>query len=64
MLNLCLNYYLCQEIERTGKTLNKVHIQLDNTARENKNKFVAAFLTWVVEIGFAKQIRLGFLMVG
>jgi hypothetical protein len=55
---------LCQEIERTGKTLNKVHIQLDNTARENKNKFVAAFLTWVVEIGFAKQIRLGFLMVG
>ncbi len=42
-----------QEIKRCGKLLNKVHIQLDNTARENKNKYVMSFCAWLVELGFA-----------
>ena len=53
-----------QEIERTGKQLNKVHIQLDNTCRENKNKFVAAFCAWLVEFEFVKELRLSFQPVG
>ncbi len=55
---------LHQEIERTGKLLDKVHIQLDNTARENKNRYVGGFCAWLVEIGLCKEIRGGFLPVG
>ena len=53
-----------QEIQRTGKLLNKVHIQTDNTCRENKNQFMSGFLTYLVELGLAKEIRHGFLAVG
>jgi hypothetical protein len=53
-----------QEIEKIGKVLTNVHILLGNTARVNKNKFVMSFCAWIVEIGFAKNIRVGFCLVG
>jgi hypothetical protein len=49
---------------KTGKVLINVHIQLDNIARENKNKFVISFCAWIVEIGFANNMRIGFCQVG
>jgi len=53
-----------QEIEKTGKILTNVDIHLDNTARENKNKFVMSLCAWIGEIGLAKNIRVGFCQVG
>ncbi len=53
-----------QEIQRRGRTLGHVHIQLDNTCRENKNKWVMTFCSWLVSIGLCKSIRVGFLPVG
>jgi hypothetical protein len=53
------------EIEKTGRLLKNVHIiQLDNNARENKNKFVMPLCAWIVEIGLAKNIRVAFCPVG
>jgi len=53
-----------QEIEKIGKVLSNVHIQLDTTARENKNKFAMSLCAWIAEIGLAKNIRVGFCQVG
>ena len=30
--------------------LGHVHIQLDNTCRENKNKYVTGFCAWLVSV--------------
>ena len=62
--NTYLRSSCVQEIERTGKLLKNVHIQLDNTTRENKNKYVATFCAWLIEMNLAEQIRLSFLPVG
>ena len=53
-----------QEIKRTGKAIESLHIQLDNTTRENKNKYVMSFCQWLVSIGLVGDIRVGFLLVG
>ena len=53
-----------QEIKRRGQVLNKVHIQLDNTARDNKNKFVMSFCAWLVEMNLVSELRVGFMNVG
>ena len=58
------NYMYRRLKEQEIKLLDKVHIQLDNTARENKNKFVVGFCTWLVEVGLATEIRLSFNPVG
>jgi hypothetical protein len=52
------------EIEKTGKVLTNIHIQLDNIARENKNKLDMPFCARIIEIGLAKNIRVGFWLVG
>ena len=44
--------------------LGHVHIQLDNTCRENKNKYVTGFCAWLVSLGLCKSIRIGYLPVG
>lgn len=41
-----------------------LYLQLDNTARENKNKFVMAYLNMLVHLGVFKKIKVGFLLVG
>ena len=40
------------------------HFQLDNTTRENKNKWTVSFCQLMVHLGFADEIRLSFLPVG
>lgn len=62
-------------IECLQRTLQKVEIsdgylppnlnlQLDNCWRENKNAYVVAYLTWLVERGVFQKIILSFLPVG
>ena len=53
-----------KEVERRGECLGHVHIQLDNTCRENKNKYVTGFCAWLVSLGLCKSIRIGYLPVG
>lgn len=53
-----------KEIERRGEALDTVWFQLDNTCRENKNKYVLCFCQWLVHMGFCKEVRLSFLPVG
>ena len=55
---------LLQELNTFGRLPPSIHIQLDNTCRENKNKWVLAFCQWVVKMGLTKVIRLSFLPVG
>lgn len=48
-----------------GGTLPKVLLlQLDNTCRENKNKYVMAFLSFLVDQGIFEEILVNFLIVG
>ncbi|KAL5509184.1 hypothetical protein EMCRGX_G004502 [Ephydatia muelleri] len=42
----------------------KLFLQLDNTARENKNRCVLSFLSLHVHKGIFEEVELGFLMVG
>ncbi|XP_071143900.1 uncharacterized protein [Mytilus edulis] len=41
-----------------------LYLQMDNCARENKNRYVLAFFTWLVDIGLFKKVKISFLMVG
>lgn len=41
-----------------------LYVQLDNTSRENKNKYLMAYFNMLVEKGIFKKIKLGFLLVG
>jgi len=53
-----------QEFLRREKPIKHIHMQLDNTCRENKNKYVMGFCSWLVSIGIAESIRVSFLPVG
>ena len=41
-----------------------MYVQLDNTARENKNSIVFGYLSMLVERGIFKKIKVNFLLVG
>ena len=41
-----------------------LYVQLDNTARENKNLTVFGYLSMLVERGIFKKIKVNFLLVG
>lgn len=57
--------YATQELQaRGGRLPRSTWIQLDNTARENKNKVVLGFCQWLVAMGVTDEIRLSFLPVG
>lgn len=53
--NLVLN--ILMELLKTREFLPEVlYLQLDNTARENKNKYVLAFLALLVEEGIFSEV--------
>ncbi len=41
-----------------------LYVQLDNTSRENKNKYTMAYFYMLVERGIFQKIKIGFLLVG
>lgn len=55
-----------KDLERRGpdNPLKKIWFQLDNTGRENKNRYVICFAEWLVHMGIAEEIHLSFLPVG
>ena len=58
-------YKLLEVIVNDFKKLpKKLHIFADNCWRENKNRYVFAFLDWLVELGVFQEVTLNFLIVG
>lgn len=55
-----------QEIKRRrgGQLPPVLYLQMDNCARENKNKAMLGYLSWLVEKGVFNKVVLGFLPVG
>jgi hypothetical protein len=60
---ILLDYISRVKAER-GSLPPVLYLQLDNTARENKNKFVMTFLALLVERGVFEKIKVNFLLVG
>jgi hypothetical protein len=56
--------YLARVKAERGFLPPVLYLQLDNTARENKNKFVMTFLSLLVERGVFEKIKVNFLLVG
>ena len=53
------------EIElKKGALPRKLCLQMDNCAKENKNKYVLGYLNWLVQRGVFEEIELSFLPVG
>ncbi|XP_019627798.1 PREDICTED: uncharacterized protein LOC109472461, partial [Branchiostoma belcheri] len=50
--------------EYNGHLPNTLYLQLDNSAKECKNKYVIAFSTWLVKLGIFRKVKLGYLMPG
>src|SRR5450759_2709159 len=61
-----LTVHAIQHILKTweGPLPPVLYVQLDKTSRENKNKFMMAYLNMLVEKGIFKKIKVGFLLVG
>ncbi|XP_062581892.1 uncharacterized protein LOC134243670 [Saccostrea cucullata] len=41
-----------------------LYLQMDNCARENKNRYLLAFMCYLVECGIFRKVKISFLMVG
>eukprot|EP00873_Tetraselmis_striata_P004266 jgi/Tetstr1/424530/TSEL_015058.t1 len=55
---------IMKEIQRRGRKIPYIRIQMDNTVRENKNRNVAALCNWLVSIGICDVIHLVVMPVG
>lgn len=54
-----------ERLRSKGKKLPPVfYLQADNCAKDNKNKYMLAYLAHLVVIGVFRKIRLSFLLVG
>jgi hypothetical protein len=54
----------CGVILSVDRRPRKLYLQLDNTARQNKSKYVFAYLGWLVQTGQALEVIVSFLPVG
>ena len=43
-------------VEKNGSIPRKLMLQFDNCVRENKNKYVMAFMAWLVEADFFIEV--------
>ena len=48
-------------VNRVGKVL---YLQLDNTSGDNKNRYVMAFLAFLVQIRIFEKVKVSFMEVG
>jgi hypothetical protein len=61
----CMLTVLHRVIRKMPPPLPKVlFLTLDNTTKENKNKYVLSYLTYLVRMGVFEKVRLNFLLVG
>jgi hypothetical protein len=59
-------FTVLKELQRigSGRPLREIWFQLDNTFRENKNRYTVAFCEWLIHMGIAEAVRMSFLPVG
>ena len=55
---------LCAMRKHYGYWPSVLHVTVDNTTGENKNETLLAMCAWLVAVGYVKQVRVLFLMVG
>ena len=61
----CLHRIFCHLVQKHRKRLPGVlHLQLDNTSKQNKNKFMIGYLACLVKWHVFSQVYLSFLPVG
>lgn len=51
-------------MQRRKKRIPHIRVQMDNTCRENKNRYVLGFCHWLVAMGICDTLELCFLPVG
>src|SRR3569833_2991745 len=59
-----LTKFLLEEIDKVGHPPQKLYIQADNCARENKNRYVLSWCCLMLLLGIIKEVELSFLIVG
>eukprot|EP00795_Rhopilema_esculentum_P008448 gene8448-14434_t len=64
--NLVMNtlYRVLVDIATEQRLSPVLYLQLDNCWRENKNRYIFAFLAWLVQKDVVRKVKLSFLMVG
>ncbi|XP_062621696.1 uncharacterized protein LOC134283269 [Saccostrea cucullata] len=62
--NLTLSILLSVFYSLRDSMPNVLYLQMDNCARENKNRYLLAFFCFLVEVGLFRKIKISFLMVG
>ncbi|KAI8496713.1 ATP binding [Branchiostoma belcheri] len=66
--NITVNVLICVLLELAkdynGHLPNTLYLQLDNSAKECKNKYIIAFAAWLVHLHIFRKVKLGYLMPG
>ncbi|XP_061171052.1 uncharacterized protein LOC133180592 [Saccostrea echinata] len=62
--NLTISILLSVLYSMKDSLPDTLYIQMDNCARENKNRYLLGFMCYLVEIGLFRKIKISFLMVG
>ena len=60
----CLHHVLMDYKNTRGRIPPLLYLQLDNTSRQNKNKYMLAYLACLVAWGVVREVVLSFLPVG
>ena len=60
----CLHHVLLDYKKNRGRIPPVIYIQLDNTWKQNKNKFMLGYLACLVAWGVVRQVIVSFLPVG
>ena len=59
-----INYALGAKLQRDGKLPDRLYLQLDNTSKQCKSKYMLGYLGYLVHRGHFKRITVSFLPVG
>ncbi|XP_071151155.1 uncharacterized protein, partial [Mytilus edulis] len=60
----CLLHILVEEADGNGQLPPVLYVQLDNTCRENKNKYFVGMMAYLVKKKIVREVWMSFLIVG
>ncbi|CAH1271076.1 LAMB1 [Branchiostoma lanceolatum] len=63
-VNVLISILLELAKDYNGHLPNTLYLQLDNSAKECKNKYIIAFAAWLVHLRVFRKVKLGYLMPG
>ena len=59
-----LYHHIFNQLNMQTTRSKTLHIQMDNCSGENKNRFLMAFCSFIVLIGWFSEVHLSFLITG